>query len=416
MALLIPGVIEEKKDGIIMARIGIMGGTFNPIHNVHLIMAEEARIQFQLDQVMFMPSKNPPHKDKDVIASDEHRKRMIQHAIQDNPYFVFSDLELKRDGITYTKDTLAFLRKEHPQDTFFFILGGDSLVAMEQWCEPEFIFQNCYILAANRDKTTDVELDNWITYFGDKYGAHISEIKMPLIFISSKMIREKIVSGDSISDYCPTSVERYIRSNLLYGAKEPLFMGTPGDMDIIEYLSANLKPKRFMHTLGVAVTSANMAAVHGYDVQKAYRAGLLHDCAKYLTGDELIEKCREADLPLSEVELSNTALIHGKVGAYFAKTKYGVKEDEILMAIAWHTTGRPGMGMLEKIVYLADYMEPGRSMKCKPHSLEEIRKACFTDIDKALIMVLECCVTYLKKCGKPIDPLTIETYQYYQNK
>lgn len=402
------------KDGRTMSSIGIMGGTFNPIHNVHLIMAEEARTQFHLEHVLFMPSKNPPHKEKEVIASDEHRKRMIQHAIQGNPYFSFSDLELKREGTTYTKDTLALLRHKHPQDTFFFIVGGDSLAAMDNWCEPEFIFQNCHVLAANRDETTKDELNKWMVYYKDKYGAQISEIKMPSISISSEMIREKIISGKSITDYCPVPVERYIRSNCLYGAGGRLFSGDIEEMEIIEYLAANLKPKRFTHTLGVAVTAANIAAVHGCDVKKAYLAGLLHDCAKYLTGNELIEQCKKADIPLSEVELSNTALIHGKVGAYFARTKYEVKEEDILSAIAYHTTGRPGMSMLEKIVYLADYMEPGRNMKCRPYSLEKIRKACYTDLDKALIMVLECCVTYLKKCGDPIDPLTIETYQYYK--
>ena len=104
-----------------MARIGIMGGTFNPVHNVHLIMAEEARRQFRLKKVLFMPSKNPPHKKKKEIASEGHRKRMIEHAICDNPSFVFSDLELKREGTTYTSDTLAQLKRQYPKDKLYFI-------------------------------------------------------------------------------------------------------------------------------------------------------------------------------------------------------------------------------------------------------------------------------------------------------
>lgn len=397
-----------------MLKIGIMGGTFNPVHNVHLIMAEEARIQFGLDEVLFMPSKNPPHKEKSQITSDEHRKRMIQHAIQGNPYFKFSDIELKREGITYTKDTLMHLRKKHPEDRFYFVLGGDSLAAMDTWCEPEFIFQNCHVLAANRDTTNNHKIQEWIRYYKDKYNADVSEIVMPSISISSEMIRKKLTSGRSIADYCPADVERYIKVNQLYGFQGRISEGELADSEMIKYLAACLKPRRFIHTLGVAVTAANMAAVHGCDSEKAYRAGLLHDCAKYFTGKEQIALCDREGISLTPVERENTALIHGKLGAFFARNRYGVKDENILSAIVYHTTGRPEMHLLEKIIYLADFIEPERNMKCKPYSLKEIRKACFTDIDKALAMVLECSVMFLKKSGKPIDQLTIETYNYYK--
>lgn len=399
-----------------MAKIGIMGGTFNPIHHVHLIMAEEARRQFDLGVIWFMPSKNPPHKDKTEIVSDEHRKRMIKHAIQHNPYFLFSDLELKREGTTYTKDTLAFLKKKHPEDEFYFILGGDSLAAMESWCEPAFIFQNCHILAANREQQDNGEITSWISYYEDKYHAEISEIQMPAISISSQMIRKKIQNNHAISDYVPLCVERYIKGNQLYGYHEPLFPDVPSDIEIIKYLSANQKPKRLIHTLGVAMTAANMAEMFNCSARKAYLAGLLHDCAKYLTGREQIQKCEEFDIQLTDIERENTALIHGKLGAHFARTIYHIEDEDILNAITYHTTGRPCMSDLEKIVYLADFMEPGRNMKCKPYSLKEIRKACFSNLDQAMAMVLECSINHLKKSGNPIDTLTIKTYHYYSKK
>ena len=265
-----------------MARIGIMGGTFNPVHNVHLIMAEEARRQFRLKKVLFMPSKNPPHKKKKEIASEGHRKRMIEHAICDNPSFVFSDLELKREGTTYTSDTLAQLKRQYPKDKLYFIVGGDSLAGMDGWHQPEYIFSNCHVLAANRDETENGRIQKWITHYKKKYDAKVSEIQMPPISISSEMIREKLEQDISISDYVPACVERYIRFNQLYGYKDALFEETPTDSEIVNYLSANLKPKRFLHTIGVAVTAANMAAVLGSSPHDAYVAGLLHDCAKYL--------------------------------------------------------------------------------------------------------------------------------------
>lgn len=402
-----------------MAKIGIMGGTFNPIHNVHLSMAEEARTQYQLDEVCFMPSKNPPHKNKQGIVSDSHRKRMIQHAIQDHPHFTFSDLELKREGTTFTRDTLAYLTETCPEDQFYFILGGDSLASLENWKDPAYIFSHCHILAANRGDISEDKIIECIHYYKEKYGAHISEIQMPSQRISSEMIRNKLAFGCDVSTYCPVSVTQYIRFHGLYDcdllsqekAKPPMKTS-----DMYAILSACLKPKRYIHTLGVAMTAANLAEVHGCDSNQAYTAGLLHDCAKYLTGNEQITACQSANISLTKVELENTALIHGKLGAYIAKTRYGIRDKEILSAITWHTTGKPKMTLLEKIIYLADYIEPGRTMNCKPYSLAQIRRASFENIDKALYMVLECSVKYLEKSGVPIDPQTIDTYKYYRKK
>ncbi len=402
-----------------MAKIGIMGGTFNPIHNVHLSMAGEARTQYQLDEVRFMPSKNPPHKNKQGIASDAHRKRMIQHAIQDHPHFTFSDLELKREGTTFTRDTLAYLTKAYPEDQFYFILGGDSLASLESWKDPAYIFSHCHILAANRGDISEDNITEWIHYYTEKYDAQISEIQMPSQRISSEMIRNKLAAGCDVSTYCPILVTQYIRFHGLYDCdqlsqKKPEVPMKISDM--YTCLAACLKPKRYIHTLGVAMTAANLAGVHSCDSTQAYTAGLLHDCAKYLTGIEQIEACQSAGITLTGVELENTALIHGKLGAYIARTRYGIQDKEILSAIAWHTTGKPKMTLLEKIIYLADYMEPGRAMNCKPYSLAQIRRTSFKNIDKALFMVLECCVKYLEKSGAPIDPQTIDTYKYYRNR
>lgn len=402
-----------------MAKIGIMGGTFNPIHNVHLSMAEEARTQYGLDKVLFMPSKNPPHKEKREIVSDSHRKRMIQHAIRNYPYFSFSDLELRREGTTYTRDTLAYMTENAPEDEFYFILGGDSLEALESWRDPAYIFSHCTILAANRGDVSPDKVSRWVTYYSEKYGANIYEIQMPPLGISSEMIRNKLDAGQDVSAYCPPSVAHYIEFHCLYGCdvfaddkqKQPMKVA-----QMYDYLSACLKPKRYLHTLGVAVTAANLAAVHGCDTNQAYIAGLLHDCAKYLTGQEQIAACQSANISLSAVELENTALIHGKLGAYIARKRYGIQDKEILSAITWHTTGKPKMTHLEKIVYIADYMEPGRKMDCKPHSLEQIRKASFENIDQALFMILECSVKYLGNSGAVIDQQTIDTYKYYKKR
>lgn len=174
------------------------------------------------------------------------------------------------------------------------------------------------------------------------------------------------------------------------------------------------KNSRLEHTIGVAYTAAALAMRHGADVEKALIAGYLHDCAKHLSEEELVKTCKKNDIPVSETELKNpSALLHGKVGAFFAREKYDVEDEEILSAIRFHTTGHPDMTKLEKIVFLADYMEPGRD---KAPNLPLIRSLVFEDLDKGLIKVLQDTLEYLKSSDKPVDPMTQLTYDFYVSK
>lgn len=172
--------------------------------------------------------------------------------------------------------------------------------------------------------------------------------------------------------------------------------------------------KRFQHTLGVEFTAAAMAMRYGLSVYDAQVAGLLHDCAKCLPDEKLIKICTKNNLPISDVEKRNPYLLHGKVGAFLAKSEYGIEDQDVLNAIEWHTTGRPGMSELEKIVFIADYIEPGR--KNAPN-LEEVRKMAFEDLDRTTIRILQDTLNYLKASDKgEIDPKTMETYEYYQRR
>lgn len=200
-----------------MRRIGIMGGTFNPIHSVHLIMAQVAYNQFQLDKIVFMPSKHPPHKDNSVIVSDEHRTRMIQLAIDGNNHFEFSDFELRREGTTYTSDTLTELKKQNSDTEYYFIIGGDSLEQLENWHEPEVIFEKCHILAARRGQLSKKAFRKKVRYYKEKYNADIQLIEMENIHISSQGIREHIEKKQPFSYYCPDKVSKYIAYHGLYG-------------------------------------------------------------------------------------------------------------------------------------------------------------------------------------------------------
>ena len=177
-------------------------------------------------------------------------------------------------------------------------------------------------------------------------------------------------------------------------------------------LEKELKPDRFDHTLGVAYTAANMAFIHGADAEKALVAGFLHDCAKSLSHDEQVKVCEKNGIDMTEVERKNHSLLHAKVGVYIAKTQYDIDDPEILDAIRWHTTGRENMALLEKIIYIADFIEPNR----KPlENMNEIRKEAFTDLDRCLAHILHDSVIYLRTIGKEVDDVTSKAYEFYKS-
>ena len=171
--------------------------------------------------------------------------------------------------------------------------------------------------------------------------------------------------------------------------------------------------KRFEHTLGVEYTAAALAMCYGASVEDARLAWLLHDCAKCLTDEKRLSICKKNDIPVTEIEMRNPFLLHAKVGAFLAKEKYGVGKQDILNAILYHTTGHENMSLLEKIIFVADYIEPGR--KQAPNLLE-IRKLAFQNLDNAMLQILEDTLKYLQSGGGETDPMTEITWRYYKEK
>ncbi len=178
-------------------------------------------------------------------------------------------------------------------------------------------------------------------------------------------------------------------------------------------MKKQLSESRYLHSFGVEEVACDLAVIYGYDMEKARIAGLLHDCAKNLTDKELIQECERQGLPITEIEQICAFLLHAKVGALHAREKYGVEDDEIQSSITYHTTGRPSMTLLEKIIFTADYIEPYRRPLPR---IDEIRRAAYTDLDQAVLMILENTLNYLDTSGADIDTLTVDTYQYYQKK
>lgn len=184
-----------------------------------------------------------------------------------------------------------------------------------------------------------------------------------------------------------------------------------------EKLQSRLAPKRFTHTIGVRYTAASLAMRYGLSIEDASMAGVLHDCAKCFTDDELIKKCIKNNLECTDVEFRNGFLLHAKLGAFYAKKKYGVENEDIISAIRYHTTGKAGMKPLEAVIFTADYIEPGR--RPLPH-IEEVRRMAFVDIDEAVYQILDRTLGYLGEKaksdnnGREIEVHTIEAFKYYK--
>lgn len=199
-----------------LKKVGIMGGTFNPVHIGHLIIAEKAREQFKLDKVLFMPCGTPYMKDRSELLSADIRAEMVSLAISSNPFFELSVIEIEKKGSTYTYETLEYLRSENPDTEYYFILGADSLWTIADWREPEKIFKNCRILAAIRDDKSTKDMEEQIELLNNKFGADIFLLHTGHVEISSSSIRNSVLNDESIRYLVPEIVYNYIIENKLY--------------------------------------------------------------------------------------------------------------------------------------------------------------------------------------------------------
>lgn len=197
-------------------KVGIMGGTFDPIHKGHLVLAKDAYQQFHLDTVLVMPSGNPPHKKNQVIASVEQRKAMVQLAIAHDSRLQYSGIEMEREGYIYTVDTLRILTEQHPENEYYFILGADSLFSIEAWHQPEELLQLTHMIAASRGSHDDIAVLRQITYLTYRYHAQIHLLHIEPMPFSSREIRTWYKEGKEIASFVPTPVLQYIKEEGLY--------------------------------------------------------------------------------------------------------------------------------------------------------------------------------------------------------
>ncbi len=381
-------------------KIGIYGGTFNPPHLGHMISARSAMELLGLDKLIFIPAGDPPHKELPQGSPRPEQRLDMVRAMADAMLLPgkveVSQLELDRAGKSYTADTLRALHAQYPDDELWLLMGTDMFLTLQSWREPEAICALAHLAAFARSEADTAEmLERQGAYLRETYGVRTRTIQLPQVTpVSSTQLRELLGKGEG-SRYLPLCVYGYILRSRLYGTQADL-----GRLDDDRLRACSLSmvyAKRHAHILGVEEEAVRLAQRWGADEALARRAGILHDCTKYLELEEQLQICDKYGIVLDDLERVSVKLLHSKTGAAMAKYIYGQPE-EIYWAIFWHTTGRADMTLLEKIVYLADYMEPNRDFE----GVEELRQLCYTDLDAALQMGLEMSVADLTERGVPI--------------
>lgn len=382
--------------------IGIMGGTFDPIHQGHIRMAQCALESMHLDRVLMLPSGNPPHKPD--ITPGEDRYRMVCAACANLPGLEPCREEIDRSGVIYTVDTLSILHEKYPKAELYYIIGADTLMELQKWRRYETVLTLCTFLICPRSwHYTPQQLTEErrrLTAMGGRFVM----LDMEVLDVSSTEVRQAIRNGGS-TPLLPVQVREYAQAAGLYGAAQRI----PEGPKWLDMLFADLSVKRFAHTLAVADTARRLALLHDLDPIKAETAGLLHDCAKCLPLQEMQRIARENQLTEDASILESGALLHSVVGAHLARAKYGCTDEDVIAAILSHTTGRAGMSRLDMAVWLADTIEPTRA----PYPLlDKTRMLAGLSLEKAMITSLEGTLQHVRKKGDAVHPATVETLEW----
>lgn len=388
-------------------RIGIYGGTFNPIHNTHIEIAKAALKQFSLDKVYFMVAGAPPHKDTAESISDICRLEMVSLAIKNEPNLFIDNREIYRAGKSYSYISLTEIKNEHPDDEIFFIMGSDSLLAFNTWVKPEVISECATVLVAPRLGDHMDTLVKAIDECKRTYSGDFNLIDYEANGLASSVIRKNFYTDESVRIGLKQEVIDYIVNHNLYS---PYTYDYNDILKLSQEMQKELKSSRYVHTLGVATTAYALALKWNYPAYTAMVAGILHDCAKCISDEKRINVCEKNNIPIREIEYKYPHLLHGKVGAFYCKSKYDVFDEQVAHAISVHTTGCPEMNLLDKIIFVADYIEPGRD---KQPRLDVLRSMAYTDLDQCVFMILEDTVNYLNENPEMVDSTTIDTYNYY---
>lgn len=360
-----------------MKRLLIYGGSFNPPHIGHADALRCARKELDPDRTLVIPGAVPPHKQPAAGSPDSSiRLELCRLAFGKLPGVEVSDMELQRGGISYSVDTLEALREQYPGWELIFLMGTDMLLSLPAWHRPERIMELATVAVLPREKGETEEIERFAEQLRREYGAKVRIVSKRPLPLSSTEVRAALPERGG-REYLRGDVYADIIRRRCYGARPELAW-------LREDSGRFLKKKRIPHVRGCEQTAAELAVIHGADPDTAAEAAILHDVTKKLSEDEQLRLCEKYDIIMDTAERAEPKLWHAITGAAFARAQYGADE-AVCTAIRWHTTGRAGMSTLEKIIYLADTIEPNRDYP----GVEELRQTARADLDEAMIRALQ---------------------------
>lgn len=369
-------------------KIGLYGGAFNPVHNEHVNLVRAAKETLGLDKIFIIPTFISPHKRGNVMVRGRERMQMCRLAFRDIDRAEISDCEIRRGGVSYSYVTCRRFRKEFPEDELYFIMGADMLASFESWRQPADILKCVTLAVCAREDANG--LRPLIVRFGERFRHEIVTVNYVGKAVSSTRVRALASLGEDISAYVPEEVKNYILSHELYVRRNLC--------GVKKYLTE----ERWAHTVRVAVMAAENCRRAGVEEETAVAAAALHDCAKYLGADapELAGFTPPDGVP--------ETVLHQYSGAYVAEHTFGIRDENVLNAIRYHTSGRENMSGLEKLIYLSDLLEEGRNFP----GIAALRKLFAQNIDQALCAALEHQCDYLASTGASVYPLTVRALNY----
>ena len=391
-------------------KIGVYGGTFNPPHLGHVAAARAVVEALGLRELYLIPAGLPPHKTLPAGTPDGEKRlemtRMAANQLRLSVSVAALDIELYRDGKSYTVETLETLKAQRPDAELWLLLGADMFLSLHTWYHTDRILSLAGIAAFGRtgedaDAQFSVQRENLYRTFPQ---ARIFTLAIPdVVNVSSTEVRETLSHGGG-ARLLPPAVYGYILREKLYGTdadlkRLPLSQLRPVALSYLD-------PRRVPHVLGAEQEAIRLCIRYGGDVDKARRAALLHDCTKRLSPEEHFALCERYGIALDDVERRNPKLLHALTGAAIAREVYGM-DDETVRAIRYHTTGRAHMSLLEKIMYLADYIEPSREFP----GVEELRRVCYENLDRGLALGLEMTVREMTERGEALHRATLDALE-----
>lgn len=375
-----------------MQKLGILGGTFDPIHEGHLALGRAALRLCGLDGIVLLPMARPAHREADASPAD--RMSMCRLAIAREPQFLLSHAGLA-SGVKYTLDTLGPLRREFPGASFTFIIGADKLPSLPYWYEADKLFSQVDFLCFPRGGVDSGEAVEKARAAGAKITL-LTDFSTPY---SASMIRAQTAAYEDAPGLHP-DVLAYMANRGLY------------QTDFVPRIKNMMNPRRFQHTLGVRAEAVRLAGLHHVPVQRSALAAILHDCAKGMPVKDMSRIAAENHLMEDEAMLSSGPMMHGPVGAYLAKTQFGIQDEGVLDAIRSHTIGRPGMTMLEMCLFVADATEENRE---DYEGLRELRYLSDRSLPAAVLLSIQLTQRYLERTHRPFYPIVFKTMDYLKS-